>query len=267
MFAAFTNILTPVDFSTTTRVAVNKSMEVANTDGAEIYLLHVLPSACRHQPDVVDEKRAALLALIQEIDKPEHVKISCVLEFSDDVAMAITDNARSIHADLIVVGKASGHWLPFFNTVSAGELASVTGCPVLTVKPGALNARMKTVVVPVGDTVPHEKMRAVAALCRNQSLKIHLVTFLNGDNGANDYAASTLLQVYQWLKTTLKCQVEYAVLQGGQKARMLLNYANRVDADLLLLHPEVEVGSGWFRRSPSEALPPHSKLQVLAIQP
>ena len=43
MAAAYTTILTPVDFSINTDTAIFKALEVANSEGALIYLLHVLP--------------------------------------------------------------------------------------------------------------------------------------------------------------------------------------------------------------------------------
>lgn len=267
MVAAYSTIITPIDFSITTPVVVSKAVEVANNDGAEIFLLHVLPQSCRQQDDLVAEKMKQLKACANDAVCHDEIRISCVILFSDNIQASIERYVMDMSADLVVLGKASTHWLPFFSSVSASGIVVATGCPVLSVKPGAANARLKTVVVPIGETVPYEKMKAVAALCRNQKLKVHLVTFMNGSNGADNYSASSLLQAYQWLKNSIRCHIEYAVLEGSHKMRSLLNYANSIDADLLLLHPGAEATTGWLKRPLPEVLPASSKLQVMAVQP
>ena len=90
---------------------------------------------------------------------------------------------------------------------------------------------------------------------------------MNEEPEVDDHNASALLQVYQWLKTSIHCPVEYAVLQGHNKAKAILAYAEKINADILLVHPETETKIGWLNKQISDVLPPASKMQVLAIQP
>jgi hypothetical protein len=61
--------------------------------------------------------------------------------------------------------------------------------------------------------------------------------------------------------------VEYAALYGSNKAKAILKYAEKVNADMLLVYPEVETKIGWLNTHISDVLPPASKVQVLAVQP
>jgi len=46
-----------------------------------------------------------------------------------------------------------------------------------------------------------------------------------------------------------------------------LSYAEKVQADLLLVYPEQETKVDIWNRHISDVLPPESKVQVLALQP
>lgn len=267
MAAAYTTILTPVDFSINTDTAIFKALEVANSEGALIYLLHVLPVSHVVNDALLNERKIALQKLKQRVEKLSYIRAEAVITFSDSVQDAIATKTGEIRADLVVIGKKSSHWLPFLNTVAPDQLAETAGKPVLTVKPGAAQAQMKTIVVPVSKTVPYEKMNAIAALCHSLKLKVHLVTFVNGTSDPDDVSASSLLHVFQWLKNLMVCQIEYAVLKGNNRIRSVLNYAEEIDADLLLLYPGSEIRTGWLKRPIPDVLPASSKLQVLAVEP
>lgn len=267
MAAAYNTILIPVDFSINTETAIFKSVEVANCEGALIYLLHVLPVSCIAKDALMNERKVSLQVLKQKIEKMAHIRVECLIAFSDSVQEVIASKAEEIKADLVVIGKKSNHWLYFLNTVAPDQLAVVVGKPVLTVKPGAARTSMKTIVVPVSNEVPYEKMNAVAALCHNLKLKVHLVTFVESPSDPNDASASSLLHVYQWLKNLMVCQIDYAVLKGSNRIKSILNYAEDIDADLLLLYPGSEIKTGWLKRPLPDVLPASSKLQVLAVEP
>jgi hypothetical protein len=147
------------------------------------------------------------------------------------------------------------------------RLAQSTQIPVFTVKPGALHSKPKTVIVPIADEIPDIKIHALELLCKKAKLNIHLVTFVNEKNVPSEFSASTLLQVYQWLKAKLHCPVEYAVIHGSNKAKAILQYAEKNNADILLVYPKKETQLNWWNRHISDVLPADSKVQILAVQP
>jgi nucleotide-binding universal stress UspA family protein len=276
MDQSFKTILVPVDFSINTEVAVRKALEVVDKFRGNIHLMHVTPQMKSNLITVVkksyrDEPKLPAEQLLLEwkrtiVDSIPTINVGISLEHHSSIQMSIEKKALQLKADLVVVGKKSNHfWLPFLNTVLPNELCEVTGSAVLTVKPGSLHNKIRTLVVPITTEVPRSKMDAIAALSRKTSLKVYLVTFSNENNIPADFSASALLKVYQWLKESIHCQVEYSVLHGSNKAKALMLFAEKINADALLLDTSSETKVGWMNRHISDILEPGSKVQVLAL--
>jgi hypothetical protein len=147
------------------------------------------------------------------------------------------------------------------------RMAASTRKHVITAKPGALHGKTKTVVVPVTDEIPDIKIHALELLCKKARLNIHLVTFVDDRNILPEISASAVLKTYQWLKAKLHCSVEYAVMHGANKAKAILQYAEKNNADILLVYPKKETQLSWWNRHIPDVLPADSKVQVLAVQP
>jgi hypothetical protein len=73
------------------------------------------------------------------------------------------------------------------------------------------------------------------------------------------------LKLYQWLKNNFHCQVDYAVLPNYNKAKSLLDYAKKIDADILLVNERSETRMGWMNNHIADMLPPESRVQVLSV--
>jgi nucleotide-binding universal stress UspA family protein len=276
MCQSFKTILIPVDFSINTEVAVRKALEVVERQTGAIHLLHVNlqmnPNLIRiarknHQEESKPSAEQMLAEWKSSIqDAIATITVTYSIERHSYVQMCIEQKAMELKADLVVIGKKSNHfWLPFLNTVVPNELCEVTGSAVLTVKPGSLHNRIRTLVVPITSVVPRYKMDAITALSQKHTLKVYLVTFSNEHNIPADFSASALLKVYQWLKESIHCQVEYSVLHGSNKAKSLMLFAEKINADVLLLDTSSETKVGWMNRHISDILEPGSKVQVLAL--
>jgi nucleotide-binding universal stress UspA family protein len=266
---SYKSILIPVDFSINTEVAVKKTLEMVSEKDAIIHLLHVysyrsakqLPQGNLSVEDMLEEWKIS----IQE-SEPSFLVYSEVIR-NNSVQQSIAKKAKEYKADLIVIGQRSNHsWLPFLNTVMPVQLAEASGCAVLTVKPGALYSKIRTVVVPVTTNVTVHKIQAITALCKKFKLKIHLVTFMADEDLPDEGLASSFLKIYQWLKDSRRCPVEYAVLHGRNKAKAILNYSKKIDADMLLVNAATETKVGRLNTHISDLLPAASRMQVLTLQ-
>jgi hypothetical protein len=88
-------------------------------------------------------------------DEYPHVAVHASMEDNGSIHNTIQKKAKEICADLIVIGQSSTHyWLPSLKTVLPMRLAQLTQIPVLTVKPGALHKKSKTIIVPIADEMP-----------------------------------------------------------------------------------------------------------------
>ena len=273
MSFTFKTILVPLDFSISTDVAIHKAVEFADRQAAHLHLMHVAGrqegaagSKPRHQFSryTAEQKMHQWKTSLQAAHP--HISVESTLLSHGSIQHSIEDMARKTKADLIVIGKKSRHpWFPFLHTVLSTRLAEMTGSAVLTVKPASLHQKTKSLVVPISHPVTQRKMQAISALCAKRSMNVYLVAFSSEDFPAAKISATALLKVYQWLKDSLHCPAEYALLDGSNKAKAVVDYAERVNADVLLVQPGSETKAGWWNAQISDLLPSRSKMQVLAV--
>jgi nucleotide-binding universal stress UspA family protein len=278
----FETILVPVDFSINTEVAIKKAIELAVPGTSIIHLLHVLEKNVFEQMPVgingmsipvssnkieADNKLRELKIVIAERGNV-HAESNVVI--SGKVEGSIVTVAKALQPDVIIIGKNNHHsFFPFLNTVDSTNIAESTACPVLTVKPGAINKKIKTVVMPVSDFFPKRKIELLAALCHNTNLYVHLLTILDNNQQPDHFAASALLQAMRTIRYKMNCLVQHCTIHSNNKAIATLHYAEKIGADMLLVNPEAETTiSTWMsKKDITDTLKPASSLQVLSVQP
>jgi nucleotide-binding universal stress UspA family protein len=252
----FSKILIPVDFTINTEVAIRKGMALCDSSDSSIHLLHVLAKkgSSKNQLEVLKK-------LITNT-RPD-IFVDVWIEEKRSIESSIIKNAVKINADLIVIGKNSHHsFFPFLNTVFPARVAQKTGITVLTVKPGAKDHTIKTVVVPVGEQFRNNKVDVINALRKKFPINICLVTFLEGDEKV---IPASLLNAYRQLKAIPAMNITYQVLAGRNKMKAILSYCEKVNADLLIVNAVSETRVGWLNQHISDVLPVGSKTQILAV--
>jgi hypothetical protein len=280
MAAIFKNILIPVDFSINTEVAVKKSLEIIEPEKSVIHLFHVqkiLPpwfssyqgrffrNSLQGTPShyTLNKKFTEWELLIKNTSP--FIKVTSESKKAASIEKAVIKKAKQSNPDIIIVGKNSHHTtFPFLNTVSPGRIAKDTGFPVLMVKPGSISNKVKSIVVPIGSSVPRRKIELLLALRKKFRISIHLVTFLQKNPGTNEYASFALVDTYE----LAHCPLGHEVLKGDNIARSTLKYAQQIKADMLLVDPEKETRLTSFSgKHISDVLLPDSRLQILTVQP
>lgn len=276
MADSFKNILIPVDFSINTEVAIKKALEMADKN-ATLHLLHVKkyqffkPAELMGREIGTEKNYISIEKKLEEWkwtieDDNENVKVHIWVLDDGTVQDEIEKAAVQLAVDLIVLGKNAHHmWFPFLNTVVPNQIAGYTGIPVLTVKPGCINNKIRKVILPVSCKPIFEKLEVISMLCRKYQVKIYLVTFNVESREASEQNISSLLKVYQSLKTLVNCEVEYGVLNGRNMARAILDFALQINADILLVEPKNETKTGWWNGHISDMLPSKSKIGVFTI--
>lgn len=255
---------------------MEKALAFANEPGAEIHLLHVggmMKGYSRifsfsyfdEKPVALETERIRLEELANRFrNNPFGPQVHTAVLGGGNVEKAIWEKAREINADLIIIGKSSQHWLPLFNTVSCGKLAKNTGIPVLTVKPGAINQDIKTIVIPVERQFSGSKIPGLIALIKKTRIQICLLAFA-GKQDKPDQLPAPLLNSYRLFKKNAFNDVSFNIIREHNKGRAVLNFCKSVNADLLIINPDSETGIGWFNGHISDALPAASKTQILAV--
>jgi nucleotide-binding universal stress UspA family protein len=281
MSSLFKSILIPVDFGVNTEVAVKQAVELACLHGSIIHLLHVL------KPKTMWKKLYGRTRLVPQMDNyslenamiklqqwaqsieetlPNSKVNTYVREGS--VGTEIQDAAREIKPQLIIIGKDRDHkYLSLFNRICANALAKSTGYPVLTVVRKSINTKIKIIVVPVGSFVPIRKIELVIDLAKKYRAAIHLVTIPNEIDFA-ETKGNSFLETYRILKNGLTSPIEHHILKGKNLPKAILEYAECVGADLILVNPGSEtIISSVTGKHINDVLTTSSKLKILSIEP
>ena len=286
MVKPISNILVPVDFSENTEVAISKALEFcpAAITKCTIHLYHVqrivlhgysylltktLAGYTQQQVNDDIKKSQDLLEQLKiNIQKERDINVLCWVSFGETVQEGIIKKAKQLSVDLIVIGKHSHHTvLPFLNTVIPSKLALCSRVPVLTAKPGSFHQEIKTIVVPVGNNFPEAKLEILSMLAMRSRPNIRLVIF--DEKGLEQpRTKQLLLYTFRAFKSRFTNPIYYDTLEGGNKARSLLAYCNKIGADVLIVYPEIETKvDNWTNVNISDLLPAHSKTQILAVTP
>lgn len=276
----FGQILVPVDFTINTQVAIGKALSLAEPGNAVLHLLRVSSVSRKNffgyslfskENRANDSARAenfitaemqSLKAIIYQKRSDIHVVTHTVDNIN--IEAAIIKKAIEIRPDIILLAKKSHHsLLPFLNTVVPTRIAQQTQIPVLTSKPGSIDHGIKIIVVPIGKTFPHKKIDIINALRRRSRLHIRLLAFREDEN--SNQVPGILIHVYRLLRQGALSDIQYETVTGKNKAKAILSYCEKVDADLLIVTPESETKIGWLNKHISDVMPAASKTQVLAI--
>ncbi|HLX64959.1 MAG TPA: universal stress protein [Planctomycetota bacterium] len=155
---AFKNIILTTDLSDNALAAAPYAAELARQSKGTVYLLHVFEDSAYasdlassdmlgFDPAAVEaaavaERKARLQAWVEKIPGRENIKIVPVLKKGHAVEM-ILNEAKEVQADILVIATHGRTGLAHFLSGSVAEkIVRLSACPVLTVRPAALELNL-----------------------------------------------------------------------------------------------------------------------------
>lgn len=255
MATEFKNILIPVDFSINTEIAVKKAIELAKGNDTIVHLLHVVPAifsvlpvetffpddSFRNNNEVDRAGRKLVQWKNSIIEMFPDICIEIHLMKGYFIQQQITRLAKRIHPQLIIVGKHHHHnWFNFLNTVSPNKLAKITHCPVLIVRTGMLNGKIRSIVFPVQTFVPAQKIDMLITLATRYRAKVFLVILVNPSNEAPTPLYNAFIDTYRLLTTSINRPVDYEMVAETNVVKASIDFAESIKADMVLISPEPE---------------------------
>jgi len=252
---SFSTILVPVDFSSSTDVAIQKALWLADPGGAVIHLLHVMGITSQasgflmHGFAMISSNsnlffKARVQRQLDDISyaiKKAHPRVKIITHIAngDMIQKQIIQYANVVKPALIIIGKNRNHdWFSLLKMVNASAVSSHTNCPVLTVKPGSVPNRLKTIVIPVSSFVPLRKIDLLTPLTRNHRPLIHLVA-VDGNEEFGE-RPGIFLETYRTISEQLHYPVIYNIVKGKNAGKSILQYAKSIEADLIMVNPNEE---------------------------
>lgn len=251
MLLSFQNILVPVDFTANTYSALKNVLAIIDPTDTEIHLLHIRKefssvTTChlngayeiQSRPDncsiqMIEERLNQIKKNIQELSPL--VKVSIHIVAGSSVQSGIVETARKVQPDLIVIGRQHGHkWLTFLNAVNSSFIARETKCAVLNVSSGNVPNKIKSVVLPMGCSIPVSKIELLPAITQKQKPTIHLVTTLS--NAPKTSNSSVFIDTYRSITQVLRYPVYHKILSGRNTVKSILKYSLNISADILVVN-------------------------------
>lgn len=184
-----------------------------------------------------------------------------------DIEQKIGEYAIRNFIDVIVVGQ-SGHSLPgsLFGSLSINRLARRTKSAVLSLSDGAVLEKVKNIVLPVAAHLPMRKIMLTAYIARKFNAKIHLIALTKRHPLTSVNDALYLYKTFQLLRDNTNLAVEYHILPGENIADKTLEYAQGIDADLIVVNPGKELLlSGFINKVFARFLFNESAIPVMTI--
>jgi nucleotide-binding universal stress UspA family protein len=261
------NILVPVDFTEKNKWAITKAVELANSLNCNIHLVHVVNGSSVTPFDSHTDRLNSYDRLKEyesfysnQLCGNGKIEVS-VLEGNAGTALA--DYATRYEMDLIVIG------LPKFNPIqkifsqnAISHLAKTTNVPVLAVRSGGLVFHFKKILLPLHNEVPIHRIQFATLLAKTFKSTIYMVALRNEDN-TSEKILSEALQIVQNISTI---PVQGIILEGKNLAKTTVDFAKRINADLIMINPLKEFHlPGWWNRFTNKLLSYASRIPVITV--
>jgi K+-sensing histidine kinase KdpD len=242
------HILAPVGPGKRSEIVAERAIRLANHFQSSLHLIYTENTSlvpflgapgenqkgnARKKLSVLEERVGSLL----EPGLPLHLSVC-----NSDIERKIGEYAIRSFIDVIVIG-GSPNYLggSLFGSLNINRLARRTKSAVLTVNESLALENVQNIVLPVAANLPMRKVMLAAYIARKFNAKIHLIglTKRNPLTSVND--ALYLYKTFQLLRDNTNLAVEYHILPGENIADKTLEYAQSINADLIVVNPGKEL--------------------------
>lgn len=274
-------ILIPIDFSDTSKNALEHAAQICKKFDAKLHLMHVYTSfnmSVLPNIDVVgyqrndSETKDLITEELNNIGNELNQKfnISYQIEVRDgSISKEIAAAATETKADLIVMGThgVSG-FEEFFLGSNAYRTVTASTVPVLTVQGNAKLSNYDRILVPI-DSSKHtrDKITQVVSFAKMFNSKVHLVGLITEEHEEERNIFNLKIKQIEEHFDNKGVNYESEILNGDNIAEMTLKHSKKIDASLIVIMTEQEASTGLFMGPYAQRIVNHSKVPVLSVTP
>jgi nucleotide-binding universal stress UspA family protein len=271
------NVLVPVDFSSRSKWAIAKAIELANSFRCNIHLVHVVSyftvpvleadTGYTLGYNVSADMEYASKRLKQLKEQYQHHMCSgSKIEISILNGNPQTELKKYIvqyQMDLLIKGLSKFNLLHrIWSTVSISSMVRKTNIPVLAVRASGLVCHFKKIVLPVHDEIPMRRIRLAAALGRHFKSTIYILSVKNSA-GHHLPLLSETLEIIQSLTSI---PVQSIMLEGKNLAQATLDFSKKINADLIMISSIKEFClPGFWNKFTKKLLSYQSNIPVITV--
>jgi len=272
------NILVPVDFSRKNKWAIAKAIELSNSFGCNIHLVHVLHrnilpmvpvdvsvvtpyESFSDRLNSYEKLRILAAECRQKICGNGTIEISVI---EGPVPKRLSEYIQLYQIDLAVIGVKRFNFLQMIlSSVSISRLARKTNIPVLAVQAGGLICHFKKIILPIHNEIPSERIKLATMLARSFKSTVYLVSLRNADNTTE----KIMNQALEFVQSISTVPVQGIFLEGKNLAKTTLDFAKKINADLIMINPLKEFTlPGLWNRMTKKLLTHSSTIPVLTMK-
>lgn len=273
----FYNILVPINFTTRNKWAITKAIEISNSFDCNIHFVSIVHSDISPMlpiesgiftPYESHTERMYHYERLKELQSTYSsqlcgkgkIEIS-VLE--GDAIKNLADYIKRYSMDMVIIGLARFNLLHrIVSSMSIGKLARKTEIPVLGVRSSGLLCHFKKIILPLHNEVSVGRIKMATMMARIFNSTIYMITLRKNDNSA-EKIINEALQIVQSLSTI---PVQGIILEGKNLARTTLQFARKINGDLIMINPLKEFNlPGWWNRFTNKLLSYASNIPVLTV--
>jgi|GEM_PF-3424132 len=254
----FKNILITVDANTNVNMALEKALELYEPFQTNIHLVSLIEKNFFHdllflytragKEYIVKRKLYEAKVRLKEWENMllTRVKgclvITRVLDNNNNRQSFVT-YIKEHNVDLVIIPnkakKSIFGQLLSFNIEKAIEKANVT---VLTFSNSGSLYPIRSILITVNMDVIDKKIQIALMLARKYNARIYVGVFINT---ADSHVKPTMDTFYVAYKTLMECghPPQYKVLQGIDNRVLLLDYAEQIKADMIIVHQGKEASA------------------------
>jgi len=254
-------ILVPVDFSESSLNALDTAIQIAGTNKALLQILHVSDEST--DATVVNGNERHIFDAMAGSILQKHGILSEILFMEGFVGPTIVKTAFLNKPDLIVMG---AHGASGFRELFAGSntyyVIKSAVCPVLMIPEHNKWPGFHKIVYPARTTFGAlQRYEFVKNLVSNKSSSLEFLGL-----GKDNVEAKAFTSIADQLKREQSMQLSVSFSHEKNIAREILDYSDRMNADLIVISPAIDAVNKQFFVGPfSQRIVNHAKVPVLYI--
>lgn len=262
------NIVVGFDFSAGSANAVDLSIDIANRWLSDICLVYVKANENEDEQPIRDEIERRNKGVAHLL---KGVTLNYVIRCGN-VSEELNAQAQQDQSALIIVG-TNGMSGFRKNWIGKNTYSTVTGArvPVLCVREGFnFSKTLERIVVPLDNTIAtRQKIPMTLKFALTFNSEVHILALYSSDNPSLRRVVDNYVsQVGKYFTTK---GVKYVIQQQNVEkdaTNLILNYADEVDADMIVIMTEQERAlTDWLLGSTAEQMLHRSNRPILAIRP
>ncbi len=282
MIQSTNKILVPIDFSKQSLIALEQSYNLAREYNAEITLLHVIEEegmfvkyfSKEQHDDMKKNIQQQLDTLAIDTQKKNKIVVNTLIA-KGSIYDKIIEVSELINATFIVMGtNGDGGLKKRFIGSNTLRVVRESSIPVITIKGKHHRSGCKVIVLPL-DLSKETREKVGKAIELSKLFHGSIVRVVSVLFTTDEFIVNRLTRQLGQVKTFLEkegveCSAEIIKGIKGEEtfAQNVLEYAEKVEADLIMIMTQQEVDfTKYFIGSSAQEIINHSKIPVLSIRP